>query len=72
MNEEKDVAQEEQQSAGLMAEEAQNIESEEKNAEEETISHIQNEVAREEEELAEGEIYERPDWFPEKFWDEKE
>ncbi len=73
MNEEKDVAQEttQEQSAGLMAEEAQNIESEEKNAEEEGISHIQNEEAREEE-LAEGEIYERPDWFPEKFWDEKE
>ena len=45
MNDEKDVVQEEQQSAGLMAEEAQNIESEEKNAEEEGISHIQNEEA---------------------------
>ena len=69
MNDEKDVVQEEQQSAGLMAEEAQNIESEEKNAEEEGISHIQNEEAGAEEELGEGEIYERPDWFPEKFWD---
>ena len=56
MNDEKDVVQEEQQSAGLMAEEAQNIESEEKNAEEEGISHIQNEEAGAEEELAEGEI----------------
>lgn len=72
MNDEKDVVQEEQQSAGLMAEEAQNIESEEKNAEEEAISHIQNEDTGGEEELAEGEIYERPDWFPEKFWDEKD
>jgi len=72
MNDEKDVVQEEQQSAGLMAEEAQNIESEEKNAEEEEISHIQNEDTGGEEELAEGEIYERPDWFPEKFWDEKD
>ena len=74
MNEEKDVAQEttQEQSAGLMAEEAQNIESEEKNAEEEGISHIQNEEAGEEEELGEGEVYERPDWFPEKFWDEKD
>ena len=72
MNDEKDVVQEEQQSAGLMAEEAQNIESEEKNAEEEGISHIQNEEAGAEEELGEGEIYERPDWFPEKFWDEKD
>ena len=72
MNDEKDVVQEEQQSTGLMAEEAQNIESEEKNAEEEGISHIQNEETGAEEELAEGEIYERPDWFPEKFWDEKE
>ena len=53
MNDEKDVVQEEQQSAGLMAEEAQNIESEEKNAEEEGISHIQNEEAGAEEELAE-------------------
>lgn len=34
MNDEKDVVQEQQQSAGLMAEEAQNIESEENNAEE--------------------------------------
>ena len=25
-----------------------------------------------EEEKGEGEIYERPDWFPEKFWDEKD
>ena len=72
MNDEKDVVQEEQQSAGLMAEEAQNIESEEKNAEEEGISHIQNEEAGAEEELGEGEIYERPDWFPEKFWDERD
>ena len=72
MNDEKDVVQEEQQSTGLMAEEAQNIESEEKNAEEEGISHIQNEETGAEEELGEGEIYERPDWFPEKFWDEKE
>lgn len=72
MNDEKDVVQEEQQSLGLMAEEAQNIESEEKNAQEEGISHIQNEEAGAEEELAEGEIYERPDWFPEKFWDEKD
>ena len=72
MNDEKDVVQEEQQSAGLMAEEAQNIESEEKNAEEEGISHIQNEETGAEEELGEGEIYERPDWFPEKFWDERD
>ena len=74
MNDEKDVAQEttQEQSAGLMAEEAQNIESEEKNAEEEGISHIQNEETGAEEELGEGEIYERPDWFPEKFWDEKD
>ena len=72
MNDEKDVVQEEQQSAGLMAEEAQNIESEDNNAQEEGISHIQNEDTGTEEELAEGEIYERPDWFPEKFWDEKE
>jgi len=72
MNDEKDVVQEEQQSAGLMAEEAQNIESEDNNAQEEAISHIQNEDTGGEEELAEGEIYERPDWFPEKFWDEKD
>lgn len=71
MNDEKDVVQEQQQSAGLMAEEAQNIESEENNAEE-GISHVQNENTGGEEELAEGEIYERPDWFPEKFWDEKD
>ena len=72
MNDEKDVVQEEQQSAGLMAEEAQNIESEDNNAQEEGISHIQNEDTGGEEELAEGEIYERPEWFPEKFWDEKD
>ena len=76
MNDEKDVAQDQEQTKsepmGLMAEEAQNIESEEKNAEEEGISHIQNEEAGAEEELGEGEIYERPDWFPEKFWDEKD
>jgi ribosomal protein L10 len=72
MNDEKDVVQEEQQSTGLMAEEAQNIESEDNNAQEEGISHIQNEETGAEEELAEGEIYERPDWFPEKFWDEKD
>ena len=71
MNDDKDVVQEEQQSVGLMAEEAQNIESEESNAEE-GISHVQNENTGGEEELAEGEIYERPDWFPEKFWDEKD
>ena len=69
MNDEKDVAQEEQQSSGLMAEEAGNIESEVAN-EEEGISHIQNEEAGEEAEVGEGEVYERPDWFPEKFWDE--
>ena len=72
MNDEKDVVQEEQQSTGLMAEEAQNIESEDNNAQEEGISHIQNEETGAEEELGEGEIYERPDWFPEKFWDEKD
>ena len=76
MNDEKDVAQDQEQTKsepmGLMAEEAQNIESEEKNAEEEGISHIQNEEAGAEEELGEGEIYERPDWFPEKFWDERD
>ena len=43
MNDEKDVVQEEQQSTGLMAEEAQNIESEDNNAQEEGISHIKNE-----------------------------
>lgn len=69
MNDEKDLAQEEQQSSGLMAEEAGNIESEVAN-EEEGISHIQNEEAGEEAEVGEGEVYERPDWFPEKFWDE--
>jgi len=69
MNDEKDIAQEEQQSSGLMAEEAGNIESEVAN-EEEGISHIQNEEAGEEAEVGEGEVYERPDWFPEKFWDE--
>ena len=66
MNDEKDLAQEEQQSSGLMAEEAGNIESEVAN-EEEGISHIQNEEAGEEAEVGEGEVYERPDWFPEKF-----
>tara|TARA_Y100001937_G_scaffold65329_1_gene89358 strand:+ start:527 stop:1312 length:786 start_codon:yes stop_codon:yes gene_type:complete len=74
MNDEKDVAQEttQEQATGLMAEEAQNIESEDNNVEEEGISHIQNEEAGAEEELGEGEVYERPDWFPEKFWDEKD
>ena len=74
MNDEKDVAQEttQEQATGLMAEEAQNIESEDNNVEEEGISHIQNEEVGAEEELAEGEVYERPDWFPEKFWDEKD
>ena len=71
MNDDKDVAQEETQSSGLMAEEASNIESEVAN-EEEGISHIQNEETGAEEELGEGEVYERPDWFPEKFWDETE
>ena len=71
MNDDKDVAQEETQSSGLMAEEANNIESEVAN-EEEGISHIQNEETGAEEELGEGEVYERPDWFPEKFWDETE
>ena len=74
MNDEKDVAEEttQEQATGLMAEEAQNIESEDNNVEEEGISHIQNEEAGAEEELGEGEVYERPDWFPEKFWDEKD
>ena len=74
MNDEKDVAEEttQEQATGLMAEEAKNIESEDNNVEEEAISHIQDENAGGEEELAEGEIYERPDWFPEKFWDEKD
>ena len=71
MNDDKDVAQEETQSSGLMAEEASNIESEVAN-EEEGISHIQNEETGAEEELGEGEVYERPDWFPEKFWNETE
>ena len=71
MNDDKDVAQEETQSSGLMAEEAGNIESEVAN-EEEGISHIQNEETGAEEELGEGEVYERPDWFPEKFWNETE
>ena len=70
MNDERDVAQEttQEQATGLMAEEAQNIESEVVNDEEEGISHIKDEETGEE--AGEGEIYERPDWFPEKFWNE--
>ena len=77
MNEERDVNQEqqteevveEQQPSGLMAQEKQNMESEEAN--EEGINTHQDENIGAEEE-GEGEIYERPDWFPEKFWHEKD
>ena len=77
MNEERDVNQEqqteevveEQQPSGLMAQEKQNMESEE--AKEEGINTHQDENIGAEEE-GEGEIYERPDWFPEKFWHEKD
>ena len=77
MNEERDVNQEqqteevveEQQPSGLMAQEKQNMESEE--ADEEGINTHQDENIGAEEE-GEGEIYERPDWFPEKFWHEKD
>ena len=77
MNEERDVNQEqqteevveEQQPSGLMAQEKQNMESEEAN--EEGINTHQDENIGAEEE-GEGESYERPDWFPEKFWHEKD
>ena len=73
MNEEKDVSQveevEETQTSGLMAEEAKNMESEETDGE--SINTHQDENTGEEEK-GEGEIYERPDWFPAKFWDEKD
>ena len=77
MNEERDVNQEqqteevveEQQPSGLMAQEKQNMESEEAN--EEGINTHQDENIGAEEE-GEGEIYERPDWFPEKFWNEND
>ena len=77
MNEERDVNQEqqteevveEQQPSGLMAQEKQNMESEEAN--EEGINTHQDENIGAEEE-GEGEIYERPDWFPETFWHEKD
>mgnify|MGYP006229765243 CR=1 FL=1 len=77
MNEERDVNQEqqteevveEQQPSGLMAQEKQNMESEEAN--EEGINTHQDENIGAEEE-GEAEIYERPDWFPEKFWHEKD
>ena len=77
MNEERDVNQEqqteevveEQQPSGLMAQEKQNMESEEAN--EEGINTHQDENIGAEEE-GEVEIYESPDWFPEKFWHEKD
>ena len=73
MNEEKDVSQveevEETQASGLMAEEVKTMESEETDGE--SINTHQDENTGEEEK-GEGEIYERPDWFPAKFWDEKD
>ena len=71
MNEERDVNQEqqteevveEQQPSGLMAQEKQNMESEEAN--EEGINTHKMKIL--EQRKREGEIYERPDWFPEKF-----
>lgn len=73
MNDEKDIAQSEEiqetQTSGLMAEESKTMESEETDGE--GINTHQDENTGEEEK-GEGEIYERPDWFPEKFWDEKD
>ncbi len=73
MDEEKNVTEDqevkEEQPQGLMAEEAKTMESEDTN--EEGINTHQDENIGAEEE-GEGEIYERPDWFPEKFWHEKD
>ncbi len=73
MDEEKNVTEDqevkEEQTQGLMAEEAKTMESEDTN--EEGINTHQDENTGAEEK-GEGEIYERPDWFPEKFWDEKD
>jgi|TARA_R100000081_G_C4813989_1_gene173304 hypothetical protein len=73
MNEEKDVTQveevQETQTSGLMAEESKTMESEETDGE--GINTHQDESIGTEEE-SEGEVYERPDWFPEKFWHEKD
>ena len=70
MDEEKNVTEDqevkEEQPQGLMAEQAKTMESEDTN--EEGINTHQDENTGEEE--GEGEIYERPDWFPEKFWHE--
>lgn len=57
---------ENQQAEGLMPAQAQAEES----TTEEPISHLQE--SETEPGIEEDETYERPDWFPEKFWDEKE
>lgn len=54
---------------GLMA--AAALAEDEANAEEQNISHLAEDAEQAEVEDEDG-IYERPDWFPEKFWDEKE
>ena len=73
MDEEKNVTEDqevkEEQPQGLMAEEAKTMESEDTN--EEGINTHQDENIGAEEE-GEGDIYERPAWFPEKFWHEKD
>lgn len=55
-----------QQAEGLMPAQAQA----EETTTEEPISHLKE--SETEVVVEEDETYERPDWFPEKFWDEKE
>ena len=72
MNDEKDVSARDQNSnlQVLWLKKHKTMESEDNKMEEGINTHQDENTGGEEE--GEGEIYERPDWFPEKFWDEKD